>query len=146
VLDELVVTQEVLPPTLGIAGSHTVNAAGTGAGGTGTQLPDGLTLTIDLHTGTRSRSARGWMLWPGPSNSSFVSHNAYTSAWLSVVQNFANLLPDAITLGSTLPTTLNPVIYSRTRALRGESPTTFRTTAATLKTQPGWLRSRMTTP
>jgi hypothetical protein len=51
-----------------------------------------------------------------------------------------------MSLGSILPTTLNPVVYSRTRHLRDTSPWTFRVTNVSVNPAPHWLRSRTTSP
>jgi hypothetical protein len=142
----LLVTEEVLPPDIGVAGEHTVNLNGTMAAGTGTAAPDGLTVVLNRHTGTRSRSSRGWTLWPGPSNNSYLNHNVYTAGALAAYNALAALLDDSMDLGSITPTHLNPVVYSKTRRQREEEPWTFRVTSVTVNSVPHWLRSRMTVP
>jgi hypothetical protein len=144
--DELVVTEEVLPPDVGVAGAHTVGLNGTLPGGTGAELPDGIAAIVNLHTGTRSRSSRGWTIWPGPSSSSHVDHNTFTGAYLSAILAFAALLDDSFDLGSVTPTHVNPVVYSKTRRQREEDPYTFRVTSASVNRTTHWLRSRMDVP
>jgi hypothetical protein len=145
-VDQLVVTSEELPGDIGVAGAHTVNASGTGAGGTGSRLPDGIACVLDRHTGVRSRSSRGWTMWPGPANSSFINNNAFTAGWLAGVDALCALLDDSFDLGTVFVTHVNPVVYSKTRRVRSQSPYTFRITQVTSNDVPTWLRSRMTSP
>jgi hypothetical protein len=145
-IDELVVTSEELPGDLGVAGSHTVSTVGSLPSGTGNELPDGVACVLDRHTATRSRSSRGWTMWPGPANSSYVSHNLFVSTYLANVQALAALLDDSYDLGTVFVTHVNPVVYSKTRRVRSETPYTFRVTSVTVNARPTWLRSRMTAP
>ena len=55
-------------------------------------------------------------------------------------------LDDSFDLGSIIITHVNPVVYSRTRRLRGESTWTFKVTSATANHQVRWLKSRLTAP
>lgn len=146
IIDELVVTEEVLPPDVGVAGSHTVATAGTLAGGSGNQLPDGIACVLDRHTATRSRSSRGWTMWPGPASSSQLLHNVFTSAYLISIDALCALLDDDFTVGLITPTTVHPVVYSKTRRQRLETPFTFQVTSVTSNDVPTWLRSRMDVP
>jgi hypothetical protein len=123
-----------------------VGLNGTLAGGTGDNLPDGISSIINTHTGTRSRSSRGWLFMPGPGKSSWIAGNAWSSAYRAQLEAWAAGLSTVISLGGTLPSHLNPVVYSRTRRSRATPPWTFQITSATLGIQPRWLRSRMDTP
>lgn len=144
-INDLVVTEQTIPPALGVAGVHHVGLPGLLAHG-GNDLPTGLCPVVNIHSGTRSRSARGWM-HPGPP----VDHpncdgNQWATTYQTLLDNFAAQLNATFSLGSLFPTTVNPVVYSRTRHLRLETPYTFQVTGATANKTPKWLRSRMTTP
>ena len=141
----LLVGQEVLPPDIGIAGSHDVNEVGT-LSGSGDSFPDGCCPLVNLHTNVRSRSARGWLHLPPPRWADNVSNNVWSGSVVTAITAFRALLDDEIDLGSLIITQLNPVVYSRTRRQREETPYTFRVQSATLNPSVHWLRSRMTTP
>src|SRR5580765_4917410 len=64
ILDELVVAEQVLKPNIGVAGSHNLGFAG-GLPVASEDLPRELVGIINLHTGTSSRSARGYTTLPG---------------------------------------------------------------------------------
>lgn len=145
-VDELQLVEQVLPPDIGVAGAHTVNSYGTMPAGSGNQLPDGTVAVYDIHTGVRSRSSRGWMLWPGPANSSYLIHNEWSSGYMGYANAFAALLDDSVDVGTVFITHVNPVVYSKTRRQRLESPYTFRVTSVTVNKRAHWLRSRMTSP
>jgi hypothetical protein len=141
----LAALEEVIPPAIGAAGSHAVNLAGTLAG-SGDQIPNGLVPVINLHTDTRSRSARGWFHNSSPRYADYVSQNVWSGGVVTAINNLCSLLEDVITIGSVITTDLRPGVYSRTRALRGESPDFFHLTGASLNPKCHWLRSRMSTP
>jgi hypothetical protein len=141
----LAALEEVLPPAIGIAGTHVVGEAGTLAG-SGDSMPQGAVPLINLHTGTRSRSARGWLRLPSPRLADRVSGNVWDGTMLAATGAFCALLDDQLELGTLIITDLNPVVYSKTRAQREEEPFTFRVTGATTNPKVHWLRSRMTTP
>lgn len=143
---ELVVTEEVLKPNIGAGGSHTVNAPGTLATGTGNSPPPGVCGVINLHTATRSRRSRGWVHGPPMAYSSFVNGKALTGAYLTALQTWAALLDNSFDLGTVDITHVHPVVYSRTQREQALTPYTFRVTAASVNTVPKYLRSRMTAP
>jgi hypothetical protein len=140
------VSEQVLPPDIGVAGSHTVGSVGTGFG-TGADLPRALVPIITLHTGISSRSARGHIFLGCPGDSTVL---ATGGIWDPTPQSYfgtlAALLDNSFDLGTAFVTHVNPVIYSRTRHARSLSPYTFRVTSATAKTHATWLRSRLSTP
>jgi len=142
---ELLALEEVVPPAIGVAGVHSVGLPGTLAG-SGDSIPPGLVPLINLHTDTRSRSARGWMHPPSPQWADRAGYSTWDGTMLSVLGDFASLLDDVITIGSVITTDLRPGVYSRTRALRGETPDFFHLVSASVNHTPKWLRSRMTTP
>ena len=148
-LDSIVVREEVLKPAIGDVGAFNVAGAGTGLSGSIT-APHALVPVFDLHTKTHSRSARGWMMGPGPGASLFSGANGDNwdaSAGLVIAfQNFAALLDDTVAFGGIGTGHYNPVVYSRTRHARGNTPYTFKVTLATLNPQVRWLKRRLTAP
>lgn len=145
-LHEVIVAEEVLPPAVGTGGAHTVELAGTLPAGTGNQLPDGASVVINRHTETRSRSARGWLHLPSPLWSSQLAGNVWQNSYVAICQNFADLLDNSFDLGTVDITHVHPVVYSRTRHQRGQTPYTFRVTSATANHSYKFLRSRQSTP
>lgn len=144
-VDSIEALEEVVAPAIGGAGSHTVNQAGT-LSGSGDSCPEGNVPVLNFHTNTRSRSARGWTHMPSPHWSSMISNNAWSGSALTALNALCALLDDTITEGGTFPCTLVPVVYSRTRAQRAETPFAFDVTSVTLNPRVHWLKSRMTTP
>lgn len=145
-IDSLVVTEMVVPPLIGVGGEHVVNADGTGSAGA-EDLPRELVPLVNVHTDTRSRSARGNLRLAGVGDKSKIIARTFQAAYVTAVYTpFINKIPDEIDLGSLVITRLNPVVYSRTRHLRGETPYTFRVVGASLNPKPKWLRSRGTSP
>ena len=140
-----VCAEEVLPPSIGVAGSTSVELGGT-AGASGDAIPQGITPIINLHTNARSRSARGWMHLPPPPGSANINTNTFTSTHLTRMTTLCALLDDVLDLGTVFVTHVNPVVYSRTRHANGLEPYTFQVKSATANPTPHWLRSRMTTP
>jgi len=65
-INQLVVTEQTVPPALGVAGDHTIATAGTLASSGTDTMPTGLCPILNLHSNTRSRSARGWTFMPTP--------------------------------------------------------------------------------
>jgi hypothetical protein len=69
------------------------------------------------------------------------------ASMVAALQGFANAAIGIFAVGTPpFETTIRPVIYSRTRHQRGQSPFTFNLSGATVKVQPTWLRSRATAP
>jgi hypothetical protein len=147
VIDELVATQEVLPPDIPRQASHAVAAAGTLTSGA-FDLPKGIIPLISVKSETPSRSARSHLALACPGPTTFLTGGLWNSSVLGPAQALADLLNDDIdiTHGNALTRTLHPVIYSRTRRKRGESPFTFRVSNAVAAPRPHWLRSRMNIP
>lgn len=142
---DLVVTEQVLPPDTAVQGSKHVGLNGSIIG-SGTGLPRGLVPIINLHTDTVSRNARGHICMPSPLDNSFLVGNNWSSGMIAALDALAAKLDDSFDLGTIIITHVNPVIYSRTRRVRGQSPWTFRVTSASTNHVPHWLRSRMTSP
>jgi len=144
-VDALDVVEEVIPPDVAVGGTFAVNALGTLA--TANQfLSRGTCLGVNIHTATRSRSARGFVHLAGCLSSSYAGGQTLGGAYLTAAQAFAALLDNSFDLGVVLPTHVNPVVYSRTRRARGESPYTFQVTSATVSPVVRYLRSRDSTP
>lgn len=144
-VDSVEALEEVVAPAIGGAGSHAVNSNGT-LSGSGDSMPEGCVPVINLHTNTRSRSARGWLHMPSPHWSDYVSNNVWSGSGNTALQALCALLDDSIDEGGAFPCTLVPVVYSRTRAQRAEDPFAFNVTSATLNPRVHWLKSRMSTP
>lgn len=128
-----------------VAASLVINQPGT-LTTSDTSLPYGMTCIVKLRSDAGIRSGRGYLALPDPLSSTFLASRLWGSSYFPLVQSFAALLDDTMSLGSTLPTTLNPVVYSRTRHNRGESPFTFQMVEAIPRSTPSWRRSRMTVP
>lgn len=144
-VDELVVAEEVIPPAIGAAGAKNVNAAGTGTSGP-PNAPQALSPVINLHSGVRSRSGRGW-LHPGWTLlSGHMASSQWEASYLGSLQAFADKLEESFDLGTLFITHVNPVIYSRTRHVRSQEPHHFAVTSATANPQVRWLRSRLSAP
>ena len=143
--DQLVVSEQTVPPAVGVAGVHAINANGTNGLGSGNE-PQGRVASVNLHTGTRSRSARGHFCMPPPLSATALSNGSWVGSYMTTLGALAALLDDSFDVGSVVITHVNPVVYSRTRALRGQDPFTFRVTGASANPRPHWLRSRMTSP
>ena len=147
ICDELVVTEQVLPPAIGVGGAHTVAAPGLLPNGD-VKLPGPMSPLISWHTNVHSRSARGHTFMPNVFDSSHLAANGlWNTTMLAQLQGFANACLVHGAVGTPpLETTIRPIIYSRTRHERGLSPFTFELTGATVRPQPHWLRSRTTAP
>jgi hypothetical protein len=144
-VDELVVTEQVLPPAIGVQGLHAIGLSGTLPAG-GNKLPEGLVPLINIKTATASRSARGWTHLPSPQRSDYCNGNLWTSTYITLLGAFCADFIQSFNIGSVNPTGLNPIVYSRTRHQRDQDPWTFRVVSATPNAEPKWLRSRMTAP
>lgn len=143
--DALVVSEEVVKPAIGVAGVHSVNTSGTYTG-SGATAADGINAIINIHTGTRSRSARGWFHAPPPQYEERLQGNGWASAYKTRLDTFAALLDNVMELGTIVVTRLRPVVYSRTRHRLNEEPWTFDVNNATVNVTQHWLRSRMSSP
>ena len=144
-LTEFSVREMVIPPDIGAAAT----IAGDGVGNllaAGDVVPLGLVPIINLHTNVASRNARGHIAGPSPGSAFINSSRKWNTTYMALLNAFAAQLDDSMSLGSVFPTTLNPVVYSRTRHLRDDAPFAFRVTSATVNTTPHWLRSRQSSP
>lgn len=145
-IDECVATQEVLKPAIPKVGNHLVNLVGTGSSAT-QYCPRALVPLIQLKTNTHIRSAHGWQFLSAPGGADLFSGGQWNASGLQAFYDtYAALLNDDVETGSVVTVTWHPVIYSRTRHKRGETPYTFRVTSAVADTHPTWLRSRLSTP
>ena len=94
-----------------------------------------------------SRSARGHIFLCGPGDKTKIVARVWTDAFIAGAYGpFIAKMDDDITLGTINPTILRPVVYSRTRHLRTQTPYTFKLISAAAKTKPTWLRSRGSAP
>ena|SRR5215467_4279201 len=139
------VAEQVLPPDIGAAGTYNISS-GVGTYTADGHLPYATVPVINLHTATASRSARGWCHPASPRQSAAVNNSLWTSTFLALLQSFADTLALGFDLGTIDITHVNPVVYSRTRHKRSESPYTFKVTAAKANPQIRWLRSRLSSP
>jgi hypothetical protein len=144
-VQELLVVSEELPPDLAVGASHIVNEVGTASTAT-PNAPEGMVPVINLHTDVRSRSSRGWLMLPGPMLQNAIEGNFWSSGYQSAYNAFAAVLDNSFDLGTVFVTHVNPVVYSRTRRIRAQSPYTFKVTSATSNHQVRWLKSRLTAP
>lgn len=146
-VDDVVAAEEVLKPDIGVGGAHTVNQVGTMSSASASET-HGLVAVINRHTGIRSRSARGWLMMPSPCLTDQTNGDAWAASgtYKLALDAFALLLDNSFDLGSILVTNVNPVVYSRTRRARGESPWVFRVTSATVNPQARFLHSRLSVP
>jgi len=143
----LLVRSEEIPASgiLPVEAFRSVSSAGVLAVTEG-DLPRELVALVNLHTATSSRSARGYITLPGPYSEGYLTGKNWAGTYATAGNAFADLLDDTFTLGSALPSTVRPVVYSRTRRIRNFTPYTFHVTGATFNTRPHWRRSRGTSP
>lgn len=146
-IDELVVVEQVLKPAIGVAGAHAVAAPGLLPTGDNSVPIEEVPL-IAWHTGTRSRSARGHTFMASPLNGGDkVPGGNWGTTFLAQLQAFANACITIFAVGTPpFETTIRPVVYSRTRHERGQTPFTFNLTGTTVRPHPTWLRSRGNIP
>jgi hypothetical protein len=144
-VQDVLALEEVLKPDVPTGGSYLVNTAGT-LSVSNTNEPKGVVPIINLRTGISSRSARGHCALPGPIDTGAFAGGKWNSIVLAAYNAFAAKLDDSFDLGTIDITHVHPVIYSRTRRARGDTPWTFRVTSAAANPTPHWLRSRMSSP
>jgi hypothetical protein len=142
---DLVLTEEVLPGEVPRGGSHVVNQPGD-ADTSDAPLPRAVTMVMNKRTGTHTRSGRGWLAYPFQPDGSHVDGNRWNDAALADIAGLMDRLSSSFTEGEALETTVQPCVYSRTRALAGEDPVFFDITSVTANARVHWLRSRATTP
>lgn len=139
------VAEQLPPGQIGAAGSFAITT-GSGTVVPNSQLPYATVPLINLHTGVASRSSRGWVHLCSPRLSTYVGNDVWTAAYLNLLTLFGATLDDSFDLGTLQITHVNPVVYSRTRHLRGLTPFTFRVKSASANPQVRWLRSRLSSP
>lgn len=138
--------EEVLKPDVAAGGSYPIVAGGGMLSGTA-GLSHAQAAVIDLHTETRSRSARGWLKMPSPLVNTNLSGDTWHSGYVALLQSFAALLDNSFDIGDPpFNTHVNPMVYSRTRRKRAEEPWVFRVKTATVNPQARWQRSRLSVP
>jgi hypothetical protein len=140
------VREMVLPPAIGVAGFHANGSTGNLVGGND-QLPRGIVPILNVHSATSSRSSRGHLCGPSPGRDNvFGTTRLWSTTYQALLEAFAELLEDTLSLGSVTPTNLIPCVYSRTRHVRATPPFTFDVTEVSVNPNPHWLRSRTTSP
>lgn len=143
---ELIVTEEVLKPAIGVVGAHLVGLTGFSATGADA-TPLALVPLVNLHTQTHSRSARGWQFLGSLQNATHLDAGGnWEATTVAAIQDYANKLAESFGVGDVNVTTCKPVIYSRTRHQRGQSPFVFPVSSAIVNPRPTWLRSRRSSP
>lgn len=137
------VYEEVLKPDIPGTAADAISHAGTnGAPGT---LPHELCAYLQLRTDFASRSARGGThSAPCTRSACFTADLFVTGSVLGTSMTaLGNKLKTSFNNGSLLgPVTIHPVIYSRTRRIRGDTPYTFNITNFVVSNQPRFLRTR----
>lgn len=111
------------------------------------KLPAATAAKISIKSNAATRGGHGWQLIPAGVTAGWVDANSkWTSSYLTALNAYAALLDDNVTWG-TLPThTLEPVVYSRTRHMRGDENYYFDVNSAIARPDPTWLRSRISVP
>lgn len=132
------------------AGEYVAGVAGTLIGGDG-KVYRAQSMVVNLKSDVASRSARGWIMLPGSVNSADMDGAGNWSAsgsYYTAAVALAALLDDTIQhdVLSVHAWHLKPIIYSRTRRKRSQSPYYFDVKSATAKRDPRWLRRRVTAP
>lgn len=127
---------------IGLAGTLTV---------TDTLVPHEVCQVVNLHTDTRSRSARGWLMLPPSRSSTYMQAGgdyAASGGYHNAVVALMAILDDNIqhTLAGVNDYHLRPVVYSHKRHNASTPPWTFTIKSATKKNQPHWLRTRTSVP
>lgn len=142
------VVREELDPSSGAipaVAEETLSIVGTQALGAADATPSGLTIWLAFRTGTASRSARGGTHWFGPYNVNMLDS---VGKWDTAGGVFLNLGSTATVIAQSMSNVfdstgdINPVVYSRTRRGRGQSPFVFPITAVPVSSEPRWLRRR----
>jgi hypothetical protein len=144
-VNELVIDEQVLPPAIGVQGSHTVNIAGNLVP-TGSQLPDGVCAVINWRTETASRNSRGWMHPPSGIGSGELVDNNLSTAYHTLVGALAADMVGEVDFGSLFPARGTFGTFSRTRFKESLTPYFFPVTGYRVNTQSKYLRTRMTAP
>lgn len=151
-LQTLTVREELDPSSHDIPRESvlTIGALGTRAVAN-TNMPPSMTLLATIRTNAAVRSGHGRLFLPPPieqgaltANGIWLTTNGY---WIASNTFMAELINDhTFTVLGVPAGSIDPVVYSRTRRLRGDSNYYFDVTAYVLRTIPHWLRSRATAP
>lgn len=129
-----------------VAASLNVNQAGTLAQ-SDTKLPVPMAAIVKLRSNAALRSGRGYLALPSPRQSTYIGNDGkWTGTFATNMQTLAALLDDVLELGSVDPSHAYPVVYSRTRHERNESPWWFDVVEGIPRQVPSWRRSRMSAP
>lgn len=141
--DRMSVVQEVLKPTIA-AGFHD-DVAHIGTNGSPGGLPKELCAYLKLGTEAVSKSGRGGVHSGPATRSVLYDHESFiTSSILGTsMAALGDKLKSSFTTGSLIsPVTIHPVVYSRTRHARGDTPFTFNITSYQVSAKPRFLRTR----
>lgn len=142
---QLVVTDENYPGSTFGQGVHVVGLPGTRAPTDG-RLNRAICAVVSWKTATAKRYARGHtFMWPVQSSTECSANGQLnsTGAYASALGAFASAYVAGHTAGSTSYT---PIIYSRTRQARGQTPFTFPVLALGVIWNQHWLSSRSAAP
>jgi hypothetical protein len=143
--------EEVAPGSGDLAdvAEESLNVVGTRGTISGDHLPAEMCLWFGFKSDVASRSARGGTHLPSiidasELNSTGLWDTGYVNA--AAVIALADAIKDDINdvFGTTGTSDINPVIYSRTRRSRGQSPYTFDLKSVIRSDKPRWLRRRAT--
>lgn len=141
------VREEVDPAgdDIGEIAEEGLNLSGTNGSETGDRLPSAMCIWLSYKTATASRSARGGTHLPPEMD---ADHLDSSGLWDSTIVTGASWLALAASILDTLDDVfdatgdINPVVYSRTRRSRGQSPYVFPITSVSISSRPRWLRRR----
>lgn len=149
IVDSLVAREEVIPGSGAVPaeGQQVIALAGTG-GTTANDLAPEMCVLVARKTAAAIRSGHGWNHLPPGMNAAHLGAGGDWNAAATMIiaaSTFASHLSDTHTesLLGVDQWVLNPVVYSRTRAARGQTDT-FNVTAGIRRAHPAWLRSRRT--
>lgn len=147
-LNALQLRQMVLPDSSEIPVAAEKALSGNGDGEIGdSDLSTSLCIILGLTTNAALRSARGYMAIPSPVNGALMNDaNHIGGALHDAIDNLGAAIEDSFDVGSTFPTTCNPVVYSRRRHLALLDPFTFRITGHKVNDRIMWRRSRVSIP
>ena len=151
-LQSLVVREELHPTSTDVPeeSAQTINQPGT-LTTTGDTLPVPTCMLATLYSNAAIRSGHGRFFLPAcVAAANLTSAGLWDTTvgyWDSTTKAFFDqLIQDQNSGGILGDWTLRPVIYSRTRRAQNISTWYFDVTSYTRRTQPHWLRSRMTAP
>jgi hypothetical protein len=140
--------EEVLPGSGDVPGEGTksIGLAGTRTA-SDQHISPAMCAVVEKKTSAAIKAGNGRLWTPPVLNSGECTNNSQystgTAYWTAVVA-FAALLDDTLTAGSFpgFGADVKPVVYSKTRRVRSQSPYTFQITAGVPINRQRWLRSR----